>query len=236
MRKQRAIAVAFGAALAASQAHATTLSGDLTADNAFYAYLSTSPNTLGTFLTSGDYWGTAYSFTSSTLSDRTLYLNIEVINTGGPGAFLGTFTLSDPNFQFANGTQSLSTGVGSAAETGWYGSYNSSNSTVSPQTWVGPTGGVLNEAGYNGARGLYPYQSSIWLYAEWIWPNDALSSACVTTGNGLCTVDFSTTISHTGPSETPLPAALPLFAGGLGVIGLFGWRRKRKNTAAVAAA
>jgi len=28
-------------------------------------------------------------------------------------------------------------------------------------------------------------------------------------------------------SETPLPAALPLFATGLGALGLFGWRRKR---------
>jgi len=30
-------------------------------------------------------------------------------------------------------------------------------------------------------------------------------------------------------SATPLPAALPLFATGLGALGLFGWRRKRKN-------
>jgi hypothetical protein len=30
---------------------------------------------------------------------------------------------------------------------------------------------------------------------------------------------------------TPLPAALPLFAGGLGVIGLLGWRRKWKARA-----
>jgi hypothetical protein len=37
-------------------------------------------------------------------------------------------------------------------------------------------------------------------------------------------------------SETPLPAALPLFASGLGAMGLFGWRRKRKNSAALAAA
>ena len=28
--------------------------------------------------------------------------------------------------------------------------------------------------------------------------------------------------------ETPLPAALPLFASGLGALGLLGWRRKRK--------
>jgi len=33
------------------------------------------------------------------------------------------------------------------------------------------------------------------------------------------------------PSNTPLPAALPLFATGLGVLGLLGWRRKRKQGA-----
>jgi hypothetical protein len=32
-------------------------------------------------------------------------------------------------------------------------------------------------------------------------------------------------------TETPLPAALPLFATGLGGLGLFGWRRKRKAQA-----
>ena len=37
-------------------------------------------------------------------------------------------------------------------------------------------------------------------------------------------------------SATPLPAALPLFATGLGALGLFGWSRKRKNAAALAAA
>ena len=31
-----------------------------------------------------------------------------------------------------------------------------------------------------------------------------------------------------GISATPLPAAMPLFATGLGAMGLFGWRRKRK--------
>jgi hypothetical protein len=35
-------------------------------------------------------------------------------------------------------------------------------------------------------------------------------------------------------SATPLPAALPLFAGGLGVMGLFGWRRERKAAALAA--
>jgi len=38
------------------------------------------------------------------------------------------------------------------------------------------------------------------------------------------TVDFSVG----GPVVTPLPASLPLFASGLGALGLLGWRRKRK--------
>jgi hypothetical protein len=33
-------------------------------------------------------------------------------------------------------------------------------------------------------------------------------------------------------AATPLPAALPLFASGLGALGLLGWRRKRKTIAA----
>jgi hypothetical protein len=38
----------------------------------------------------------------------------------------------------------------------------------------------------------------------------------------------------TSTSETPLPAALPLFATGLGALGLLGWRRKRKAAALAA--
>jgi len=50
-------------------------------------------------------------------------------------------------------------------------------------------------------------------------------------GDNLVLSDSSVTLS-----ETPLPAALPLFAGGLGVIGLLARRRKRKGAAAIAAA
>ena len=39
----------------------------------------------------------------------------------------------------------------------------------------------------------------------------------------------------TDVGTTPLPATLPLFATGLGAMGLLGWRRKRKNAAALAA-
>jgi hypothetical protein len=45
---------------------------------------------------------------------------------------------------------------------------------------------------------------------------------------------FGDWVTTTESTATPLPAALPLFATGLGALGLLGWRRKRK-AAAVAA-
>ena len=50
------------------------------------------------------------------------------------------------------------------------------------------------------------------------------------TSTGASTQDINS-ITLPG-TATPIPAALPLFAGGLGVVGLFGWRRKRKAKAA----
>jgi hypothetical protein len=41
----------------------------------------------------------------------------------------------------------------------------------------------------------------------------------------------STDITTSSVVTTPLPAALPLFATGLGALGLLGWRRKRKAAA-----
>jgi hypothetical protein len=43
-------------------------------------------------------------------------------------------------------------------------------------------------------------------------------------------------IETIGTAATPLPGALPLFATGLSAMSLFGWRRKRKASAALAAA
>jgi len=40
-------------------------------------------------------------------------------------------------------------------------------------------------------------------------------------------------ITSTPPAATPLPAGLPLFATGLGALGLLGWRRRRKAGASL---
>ncbi len=59
---------------------------------------------------------------------------------------------------------------------------------------------------------------------------------------GDLTADGNWSTSSLGSAQgaaiapTPLPAALPLFATGLGALGLLGWRRKRKNAAAIATA
>ena len=46
-------------------------------------------------------------------------------------------------------------------------------------------------------------------------------------GGGPMSLDFEGTVTFDA-AATPLPAALPLFAGGLGAMGLLGWRRRRK--------
>ncbi len=266
IRTRPVIAVVFAAALAASQAHATTLSGNLTSDDAFYAYISTNNSVLGTpvYVTGvetssggtngagGIWWGYSYSFTGITLTPgQTYYLQIEAINYSQAAGFIGDFTLSGSGFTFANGQQELLTNTAN-----WVGGFNSSlpsgynqagpNFAPPPSSWVEPGGGVYSQ-GSNGQSGL-PWNSASWAGekpvtnigtgAQWIWPSDSNSSPYGgPPGNGYwgcqnCYVDFSTEIS---PTATPLPAALPLFATGLGAMGLLGWRRKRKVAAQVAA-
>ena len=41
-------------------------------------------------------------------------------------------------------------------------------------------------------------------------------------------IQLSLHLQGVGVQAVPLPAALPLFAGGLGALGLIGWRRKKK--------
>ena len=51
-------------------------------------------------------------------------------------------------------------------------------------------------------------------------------------GNFINSTDgLSGSITYTYTPATPLPAALPLFASGIGGLGLLGWRRKRKAKA-----
>lgn len=72
---------------------------------------------------------------------------------------------------------------------------------------------------------------------------DTDTTTCVKKERGTCieTAEFYDSTANSGaifetgtPTATPLPAALPLFATGLGGLGLLGWRRKRKAQAVAA--
>jgi hypothetical protein len=64
--------------------------------------------------------------------------------------------------------------------------------------------------------------------------NDAFTLAwTMTCGNDVILV--STVINHENPPPVPLPASLPLFAGGLGLIGWVSSKRRRKARAATGA-
>jgi hypothetical protein len=117
-----------------------------------------------------------------------------------------------------------------------------------------------NSSSYDDTVNLYSglNGTGILLASLSLTPNGT-TVACTTTGDEFCTWSLAST-GNVGVAEsiyfggtsstplegiefdevqltpTPLPAALPLFAGGLGVMGLLGWRRKHKNAAALAAA
>jgi len=73
-------------------------------------------------------------------------------------------------------------------------------------------------------------------YIESITTSAVFGSAVLTNSNGGFEVaDISASTLGVGTlSSTPLPAALPLFAGGLGAFGLLARRRKRKTAAVTA--
>jgi hypothetical protein len=74
-----------------------------------------------------------------------------------------------------------------------------------------------------------------WTRDQFLDPDWARVGTDIVGGGPAPTFNF--TFSLTGDpivDTTPIPAALPLFASGLGVIGLFGWRRKRTGAALAA--
>jgi len=183
-------------------ARATSLGGALTADNAFYAYVSTDNSVLGTLVAQGNSWPTVFNFSNYALAPgQTYYLQIEAINYGGPGAFIGQFSLDDTGFQFSNGTQNLVTNT-----TDWASIYNNTNSDPTlQQPWVTPTEPVVSQ-GVNGV-GPWGTMSGIDASAQWIDGSDNGLSVCQN-----CTVDFSTVITSNS-AATPEPGTCGLLLG-----------------------
>jgi hypothetical protein len=185
-------------------ASATTLSGDLTADNGFVLYLSTSPTVTGTLVTSGAAWWDTFSFSGVDLTPgTTYYLQIYGFNTDGPGSILGSFNLSDSSFQFASGTQSLITDT-----TDW--TYSDTGFDLAPLH--APT-----SYGVNGVGPWGPFFPAIDPNAQWIWNSNEYAFA-----------EFFVTTITPLTGAIPEPTSMGLLGGGLVALGLLA-RRKRST-------
>lgn len=215
------------------RAGATTISGSFTADNALFVYISTNDAVLGTLVASGNNWGDVFSFSNLPLTlGQNYYIQVEAINYGGPGAFIGQLSLSGTGFTFANGSSTLLTG-----EPGWSGGYNDSNSNVTQQPWVEPAGSTVSF----GLNGISPWntQPGLSTDAAWIWPSDANSLPSGDNVNGTCgycTVDFSAEVIDGPVQPAPEPATGGLVAVGLICLGAIEWRRRRWSRSDTAAA
>jgi hypothetical protein len=136
-------------------------------------------------------------------------------------------TLPYPNLQFSVGTD------GSGAINEWY-IYVRDFYYFSTPTSVGAQQHRIILYSYNKSPG-HAYST----YAE-IAECTSINSFnyCLSSNFDYATTAFPPSgggsWATSSPNTVPLPAALPLFASGLGALGLIGWRRKRKKARATA--
>ena len=112
------------------------------------------------------------------------------------------------------------------------------NSTTGPLYYTGVPGGpIVSSIGLFGCN--YLFDSLCPAQAQGAW-NAAEASPTVlqldfTVGTGELDIQMAWAFADYSPPTTPLPAALPLFATGLGVMGLLGWGRSGRLRHKVAA-
>jgi len=250
MKLARHLVLAAIGLMAPISAQASNLNYTLTADNAFALFMSPTNNTLGTFVfsnlgpmaTAGQ-WSTPFSGTAA-LSGSVEYVHIIGFNYtlqnglwtspgtardgDNPDALIGSLSISSGYHFAANGGISL---VTNATPGQWSAimvpppnpDIPSAGADFSNPLWMTPNS-TPADYGVNGV-GPWGLDGAIDLTAHWIWSIP---------DNGEY-ADFSTAIVKNGESlPTPLPGALPLFAGGLALIGMFGVRKRRKAQATAA--
>jgi hypothetical protein len=153
---------------------------------------------------------------------------------------LNTKTLHDPGYNGAICEATLTDGSNSWIVVDWAGFPTAEQpdwgrpSIENFEVWIRINGGTLGNAeqvtfSYGDINTHYLFQLFVGAYA------DNYSKEYPFWALGLASNTELSVSTNGFPLVTPLPAALPLFATGLGALGLLGWRRKRKNAAALAA-
>jgi len=244
MKQSSFLISSIAALVISSGANATTLSGELTADDAFALYISTSNSTLGTIVADGNYWPSTYNFTTTLSTGSTYYLHVIADNNLYYGTshsspvnadgLLGQFNLNGTGFEFANGTQQLLSNTSSwaaGANVGTEqlldpnGSVKGSSVGSSVTTWIAPTGTPLNEGtnagpsywseNYSGAT--HPLIASS---ADWIW------SSTDPSGEAFFSAEIDP-ISSAVPESSTWAMMVLGFAG----VGFIAYRRRQNGSA-----
>ncbi|MES2071754.1 MAG: PEP-CTERM sorting domain-containing protein [Pseudomonadota bacterium] len=189
------------AAASIGSASATTLGITTNVDNIFNIYVSTSDSALGTLVGSGNNWTHTYNFSSALTAGTTNYIHVVATNQGGPGGFLGAFTLNDAAFEFANGTQNLLTNT-----TDWL-----QNTTGFGNAYSAAVGeGNLGTSPWSSVPG---YGSSS---PRWLWNYVSNNSS-----------DFNTVYFTSTINSVPEPTSMALL--GLGLFGLAAMRKRQQK-------
>ena len=108
---------------------------------------------------------------------------------------------------------------------------NENNFTTSPQPEGPPSPQTLSVSINSVAMGDFtaPVDMNSIYWKSWI--PESVSFVATSTSESLAfssTTNFDIGLDNVQITQTPIPAALPLFATGIGGLGLLGWRRKRK--------
>jgi hypothetical protein len=177
---------------------------------ALVTLLGLSPASADTIYT---YTGNDFTFASSPYTTTDMVTGTIDLSTA-LGDNFGPATITPVSFTFSDGVQTIS---------------NTTSSLVSAKFLSFSTDALGNIIGWD-----IDLQTTAGTLLTFNVPGATADGGCEPEGcSVLSTTTAASNVGDAGVwATTPLPAALPLFATGLGALGLLGWRRKRKAQAA----